>query len=223
VLAFRVPPFSRHLHAFSLRRDPRRLRRLVGFLLSPKPVSEIVEEPVVINLYPSQSVGSVPRLVIMATSVGSVSVSMPLVFDTGSAGVTLYAPTIFPSSMVSTSGFAFPTGQTSITYNGITVTNQEGARTYGSTDLRVQHGNIGYAQLTFGDTQGQLRTGLMPVFLYYSVTDVTTGQPVEVPSFQQGVFRRREQQRYHRAAGLRGACRRISRLRNGNEKHVLCS
>jgi hypothetical protein len=147
-----------------------------------------IEQPVVINLYPNQSAATVARLVVMATSVGSVPVSMPLIFDTGSAGVTLYALSIFPSSMVTTAGFVFPTGQSSMTYNGITVTNQQGTRTYGSTDLRAQNGNIGYAQLTFGDADGRLTTTVMPVFLYFSITDVTTGQALEVPSFQHGVF-----------------------------------
>jgi hypothetical protein len=147
-----------------------------------------IEQPVVINLYPSQSASGVPRLVMMVTSVGSVPVSMPVIFDTGSAGVTLYAPSIFPSTMVSAAGFVFPAGQSSISYNGITVTNQQGTRTYGSTDLRAQNGNIGYAQLTFGDEQGELTTAVMPVFLYYSITDVATGEMIEVPSFQQGVF-----------------------------------
>jgi hypothetical protein len=113
---------------------------------------------------------------------------MPLIFDTGSAGVTLYAPSIFPSSMVSAAGFVFPSGQTSMSYNGITVTNQLGTRTYGSTNLRAQNGNIGYAPLTFGDADGRLTTTVMPVFLYFSITDVTTGQALEVPSFQQGIF-----------------------------------
>jgi hypothetical protein len=75
-----------------------------------------------------------------------------------------------------------------MTYNGITVTNQHGTRSYGTTDLRAQNGNIGWTTLTFGGAQGRLVTGVMPVFLYYSITDVATGQPLEVPSFQQGVF-----------------------------------
>jgi hypothetical protein len=151
-------------------------------------VSGTIEEPVVMNLYPSQAAGSVPRLVVRATAVGSVAVSMPLIFDTGSAGVTLYAPSIFPASMVTAAGFVFPSGQTSMTYNGITVTNQQGTRTYGSTDLRAQNGNIGFAQVTFGDAQGQLVTAVMPLFLYFSITDVATGQDIQVPSFQQGIF-----------------------------------
>jgi hypothetical protein len=152
------------------------------------PVSGAIENPMVINLYPSQAANSAPRLVVMVTSVGTAPVSMPLIFDTGSAGVTLYAPSIFPASMVTAAGFVFPSGQTSITYNGITVTDQQGTRTYGSTNLRSQNGNIGYAKLTFGDAQGRLTTAVMPVFLYYSITDVVTGEAIEVPSFQQGVF-----------------------------------
>jgi hypothetical protein len=153
-----------------------------------KPIHGTIEQPVIINLYPNQSATTVARLVVMATSVGSVPVSMPLVFDTGSAGLTLYAPSIFPSSMVSTSGFVFPSGQTSMSYDGITITNQQGTRTYGSTKRRAQNGNIGYAQLTFGDADGRLETTVMPVFLYFSITDVTTGQTLEVSSFQQGIF-----------------------------------
>jgi hypothetical protein len=91
-----------------------------------KPVTETLDEPFVINLYPNQSATTVPRLVVMATSVGSVSVSMPLIFDTGSAGLILYAPAIFPSSMVTASGFVFPSGQTSLSYSGITVTSPQG-------------------------------------------------------------------------------------------------
>lgn len=119
-----------------------------------KPVIGPIEQPVVMNLYPNQTGTTVPRLVVMATSVGTTPVSMPLIFDTGSAGVTLYAPSIFPSSMVTTAGFVFPSGQTSMSYNGITVTNQQGTRTYGSTNPRAQNGNIGYAQLTH--CRGQL-------------------------------------------------------------------
>jgi hypothetical protein len=113
-------------------------------------VDSVIEQPIVMNLYPSQAASSVPRLVVMATAVGSVAVSMPLIFDTGSAGVTLYAPSIFPASMVTGAGFVFPSGQSSLTYNGITVTNQQGTRVYGITDLRTQYGNLGFAKCPRG-------------------------------------------------------------------------
>jgi hypothetical protein len=96
--------------------------------VTPPPISQKV-----INLYPASS-ASGNRLYVMVTSVGSTAVSMPLIFDTGSAGITLYAPAIFPSSMVSSSGFTFPAGETSISYGGITVTNQQGTRAYGGAN-----------------------------------------------------------------------------------------
>lgn len=147
-----------------------------------------IEKPVILNLYPNISATTGPRLAVMVTSVGSVSVSMPLIFDTGSAGVNLYAPSIFPASMVSTAGFVFPAGQTSMTYNGITVTDQQGTRTYGSNTLHSQTGNIGYAQITFGDAQGELVTENMPVFLYYSAQIIATGVPIEPVPGNQGIF-----------------------------------
>jgi hypothetical protein len=35
--------------------------------------------------------------------------------------------------------------------------NQQGTRSYGTTDLRVQNGNLGFATLSFGDAQGPAR------------------------------------------------------------------
>lgn len=155
---------------------------------TPPPVSDgKIDQPTAINLYPSQSSAAGPRLIVRMTAVGTAAVNMPVIFDTGSAGVTLYAPDIFPSMLVSSQGFVFPTGQQSLTYNGITVTNQQGTRVYGTTSQRAQNGNIGYASLTFGDAQGQLTTLTLPIFFYYSITDPTTGAPLTVPSTH-GVF-----------------------------------
>jgi hypothetical protein len=128
----------------------------------------VIQLPTPINLYPS-SEGS--RLYVMVTAVGSQAVSMPLAFDTGSAGITLNASAIgFPSSMFSASGFVFPADQSSLTYGGITVTNQQGTRSYGGAGGKTQTGNLGFAQVTFGDESGALTTSVMPVFLYYKVT-----------------------------------------------------
>jgi hypothetical protein len=146
-----------------------------------------IDQPTAIDLYPSQSSAEGARLIVMVTAVGSAAVHMPVIFDTGSAGVTLYAAAIFPASMVSSQGFVFPAGQSSLTYNGITVTDQRGARSYGTTNPRSQNGNIGYAQLTFGDGHGQLTPQLVPIFFYYSITDATTGAALSVPATQ-GVF-----------------------------------
>lgn len=154
----------------------------------PPPVSDgKVDRPTAINLYPSQSAAEGARLIVMVTAVGTAAVNMPVDFDTGSAGITLYAPDIFPASMVSSQGFVFPAGQSSLTYNGITVTNQQGTRVYGTTSQRAQNGNIGFASLTFGDAQEQLTTLTLPIFFYYSITDPATGTALSVPPFH-GIF-----------------------------------
>jgi hypothetical protein len=155
---------------------------------APAPVVTQINQPVILNLYPNTSPTTISRFAVFVTSVGSAAVNLPLVFDTGSAGVTLYAPAIFPASMVSATGFVFPAGQTSMTYKGITVTNQQGTRQYGSSELHTQTGNLGFAQLTFGDAHGTVTTATMPVFLYYSAQEVATGAPVEPQEGNNGYF-----------------------------------
>lgn len=156
--------------------------------VTPPPAVTQINQPVTLNLYPN-STSTVPaRLGVFVTAVGSASVNMPLIFDTGSAGVTLYAPDIFPASMVTSAGFVFPAGQTSITYNGITVTNQQGTRLYGSNVEHTQTGNLGFTQLTFGDAQGKITTGTMPVFLYYSAQEVATGAAIAMQANNHGIF-----------------------------------
>ena len=155
----------------------------------PPPTSTgTIPRSMIMDLYPVQSSSTGPRLFVMVTAVGSQAVNMPLAFDTGSAGITLYAEDIFPSTLVSSAGFVIPEGQSSITYNGITVTNQQGVRKYGNaTNGRSQTGNIGYSTITFGNADGRLTTQVMPVFLYYLITDNATGNPEPVP-IQRGWF-----------------------------------
>jgi hypothetical protein len=150
----------------------------------PEPPSATsIDQPTVVNLYPHQSAIEDPIFTVMVTAVGGVPVSMPLGFDTGSAGVTLYAQSIFPASLVSDSGFVFPEGQSSMTYNGITVTNLQGTRSYGTLNQTVEHGNLGFAMLTFGDSAGKITTQTMPVFLFYSI-DYVTGSGYAPPEWQ---------------------------------------
>lgn len=146
--------------------------------------STFVRGPAVLDLYPSTQDD---RLYVIVTAVGTQPVHMPLVFDTGSAGITLNAQDIFPSSVVGPGGFRFPEGGSSMTYNGIIVTNQQATRDYGGANGTVEHGNIGFAAVTFGDDYGQLRTSLMPVFLYYAITQAAPPFGSVTPA-EQGLF-----------------------------------
>jgi hypothetical protein len=90
--------------------------------------------------------------------------------------------------MLGANGFIFPSGETQMSYKGVTVINQQGTRTYGSVlDTRSENGNLGFTTVTFGDANGEVTTQVMPVFLYYSITDNQTGEVVPLPD-QQGWF-----------------------------------
>lgn len=148
----------------------------------------MIAAPTPMSIYPVAGTSENPaRLFIFVAAVGSQAVNMPLAFDTGSAGITLNALDIFPSSIVTSNGFVFESNQTSVTYQGIVVTNQQGTRSYGGTAGKTEYGNIGYATVAFGDSAGMVTTTQMPVFLYYAVTDNATGQAA-APQTQQGWF-----------------------------------
>jgi hypothetical protein len=139
-------------------------------------------------VYPvAQSTQNPARIFITVSTVGSQAVQLPLALDTGSAGLTLNALAVFPSSMVSMSGFEFASGQTSLSYNGITVTNQQASRAYGGSSGHTQIGNIGYAQITFGVANGTLTSQTMPILFYYKVVSTASNQPV-TESVQDGWF-----------------------------------
>lgn len=139
-----------------------------------------VNEPTVVNLYPIGSASEAIRLFIPIVAVGDSPLSQVATvgFDTGSAGLTLYAPDAFPATIVtactsageSPCGFIFPAGQHSLTYKGITITDLQGYRCYGGNLGRTEVGNVGYAQVTFGDPSKSLTTTQMPIFFYYKTT-----------------------------------------------------
>jgi hypothetical protein len=146
--------------------------------------SSVVEQSTVINLYPSQDAD---RLYIMVTAVGGQGVSLPLAFDTGSAGISINALAIFPPNIVTKAGFVIPTGEDSVTYDGITVTSLGAVRLYGGSEGTTEYGNLGFAQITFGDSAGVLTTASMPIFLYYLITETATGEP-QMALHKQGFF-----------------------------------
>jgi hypothetical protein len=147
-----------------------------------------VSAPVTLNIYPVSGTSENPaRLFLYVTAIGGAAVNLPLALDTGSAGMTVNALMVFPSDMVNPTGFVFAQNQTSIQYHGITVTNQQGVRSYGGSTGKTEVGNIGYATVSFGDTSGTLTTANIPIFFYYAVTDNDSGDQGS-PQTQQGWF-----------------------------------
>ncbi len=152
------------------------------------PPATTVAAPTTLGVYPVAGSSAVPtRIYVIVSTVGALPVRLPVALDTGSAGLTLNALTIFPSSLVTSSGFAFASGQSTLSYQGIAVTNQQGSRAYGGPNGHTQIGNIGFAPVTFGDSSGTFTTRTMPVFFYYQILSTATQQPVSETA-QQGWF-----------------------------------
>jgi hypothetical protein len=170
----------------------------------PPPTASVLQAPTTINLYPDGSSADGTRLFVFVTAVGSLTFNapLPLAFDTGSSGMTLYAPNAFPDqatpctpSAPTACGFTFPKGQHSITFDNITVTDVQASRCYGGASGHAQTGNIGFAVVTFGDAAGVLTTSTMPVFFYYKITANSTNPNqcddsgnIANPPTQQGWF-----------------------------------
>jgi hypothetical protein len=125
------------------------------------------------------------RVFIVATKVGTKTVNYPLVFDTGSAGMTIDANGILPASMITSSGIQV--AGDSVTVNGITVTTQQAVIAFGNTQSETQeYGNLAYTTVTIGDQKGNITTSRIPIFLYYKVVDLTSGQ--NLPAHSNDIF-----------------------------------
>lgn len=143
----------------------------------------LITTPTLINLYPSTDNN---RLYIYLTAIGEKAVTAPLIFDTGSAGLTLDAHAVFPPSMFDSSGrLLFASDHTPLSYSGVRVMPEPAEKAFGGVGGTTLYGYVGYAQVSFGDTEGQLTTSQMPVFLYDSTS--SPGNPTGYGDAQ-GIF-----------------------------------
>ncbi|HEY2581731.1 MAG TPA: hypothetical protein VGI43_07995 [Mucilaginibacter sp.] len=141
---------------------------------NPVPVNPAPAPLATLGLYEVDS-SIYKRVFIAITQVGTQKVNYFNVFDTGSAGMTIDATGILPASMITNSGIQV--AGDSVVVNGITVTSQEAVMAFGNAQSQTQeYGNLAYATVKIGDQNGSITTSRIPMFLYYKVVDVTTGQ-----------------------------------------------
>jgi hypothetical protein len=127
----------------------------------------LMTQPIALGVLPSISSNTGTRILLPVAQVGTAATTINAILDTGSSGTLLRASEIFPASMVSSTGFVFPAGQTSMTYSGITVTNVVATRTYGEAgNTTVLTGNLGFAQITFGSGT-HVTTATAPILFIY--------------------------------------------------------
>jgi hypothetical protein len=154
----------------------------------------VISSPTAVGIY---AVATAPdgysRAYVPVTMVGNNPVSINATLDTASAGVVLNAFDVVPSSLVSIKGFNFPAGQSTITYNGITVTNNLMTTYLNGVGAGIDFGlgpmfaaystngppiaatgNLAYAQVSFGPA-GAVTTAVIPILLVYRVSTSANG------------------------------------------------
>jgi hypothetical protein len=141
---------------------------------TPAPASQGPAPLATLGLYEVDS-SIYKRAFIAISQVGTQKVNYYGVFDTGSAGMAIDAQGILPASMITNSGIQV--AGDSVTVNGITVTAQVAVMAFGNAQSQTQeYGNLAYTTVKIGDQNGSITTGRIPIFLYYKVVDVITGQ-----------------------------------------------
>ena len=105
------------------------------------------------------------------TKLGTQSINYDLVFDTGSGGLVIDASGIVPATMITSNGFNF-TGDSTVV-DGITITKWADTIAYGDDNATTDkvYGNLAYANVTIGDSNGNISVQRLPFFLYYKALD----------------------------------------------------
>lgn len=147
-----------------------------------------IASPVTIDLIPAQN--QTPgdrRIYLPIAGIGTSSVSLKTVFDSGSEGLLLSGTSVFTSAYIADTGIVINSPDSAI-INGITVTSVKLQTTYGSPPAtRTFYGNIAYAQLTLGDQAGTVKTERMPFIIVYKGVDNQTQASVPLDASSDGV------------------------------------
>ncbi|TDW96944.1 hypothetical protein [Dinghuibacter silviterrae] len=151
-------------------------------------VDASIVSPVTIDLIPAQN--QTPgdrRIYLPIIKIGTSSLSLKTVFDTGSEGLLLSGTSVFPSTYIADTGIVINSPDSAI-INGITVTSVKVTTTYGSAPAtRTFYGNIAYARITFGDQNGSVQTYRMPFVIVYKGVDNQTQASVPLDASSDGV------------------------------------
>lgn len=147
-----------------------------------------IATPVTIDLIPAQNQTPGDRRIYLPISkIGTSSVSLKTVFDSGSEGLLLSGTSVLPAAAIADTGVVISNPDSAI-INGITVTSAKVQTTYGNPPAtRTFYGNIAYASLTFGDQNGSVVTERMPFIIIYKGVDNQTQASVALDNSSDGV------------------------------------
>lgn len=147
-----------------------------------------IAAPVTLDLIPAQNQSAGDRRIYLPIiKIGTSSLSLKTVFDSGSEGLLLSGTSVFTAQYIADTGIVINSPDSAI-INGVTVTSAKVTTTYGSAPAtRTFYGNIAYAQITIGDQAGSLQTERMPFIIVYKGVDNQTQASVPLDANSDGV------------------------------------
>jgi hypothetical protein len=155
-------------------------------LLTLAPAGAVEGTPIDVPLIKLEYPGDPPNirmLYIKILSLGDRKVNQPLLFDTGSSGMTIECSTVLPADLCSTSGIKI---KKKLEIDGITVTTQRAVMHYGTYD---EYGNVAAARVAFGSPGSPIYTSEPISFLIrYKKVRRQTGEIVGGPLWPKGIF-----------------------------------
>ena len=170
--------------------QPRTRRRLiVGLFVALIATPGIrADEPVelVAPLIKLEYPGNPPNirmLYVRVLALGDRQVDVPLLFDTGSVGITMECESILPARYCSADGIKI---DGPLELDGLKVTTQRAVAQYGTYD---EYGNIAYAKVGFGAPGHLIATAeAIPILVRYKQVRRATGEIVGGPLWPKGIF-----------------------------------
>jgi len=164
---------------------------LIAFALTsahslPISLAMAEDEPIAVPLIKLEYPGNPPNirmLYVRLLKLGARKVNQPLLFDTGSSGVTIDCKIVLPRKLCSDNGIQI---EKDIEVDGIVVTTEKVTAVYGGY---TEFGHLAKARLTFGDAKRPAETSeAIDVLIRYKKTRNSDGMIVGGPLWPQGTF-----------------------------------
>jgi hypothetical protein len=167
---------------------PSSIWRLIAggfFVLFAAPAAS-TESTLLVPLIKLEYPGNPPNirmLYVRLLSLGEHRIDVPLLFDTGSVGITVECNAVLPARYCSPEGVRI---DAPLELDGLTVTTKKSVAQYGTYD---EYGNIAYARVGFGARSRMVTTSeRIPILIRYKKVRRATGEIVGGPLWPKGIF-----------------------------------
>ena len=140
----------------------------------------------VVPLIKQQYPGNPPNIDLLHINIvalGKNKLNVPLMFDTGSAGVTIDCLVVLPRKLCSSAGIKI---ERELQLKDLVVTTTQIVSSYGIYD---EYGNLAYAKVSFGSSKNPVETrDVLPILIRYKKVRRATGEIVGGRLWPLGMF-----------------------------------